>query len=73
MHDLKHFVENINLYKDNFQKRGSVDVSFDSILKLNEQRKELIQESEESRALVKSLSKQIDPEKSRRECRRAHG
>ena len=61
MHDLKHFVENINLYKDNFQKRGSVDVSFDSIINLNEQRKELIQESEENRALVKSLSKQIGP------------
>ena len=34
MHDLKHFVENINLYKENFQKRGSVDVSLDSIIKL---------------------------------------
>ncbi len=61
MHDLKHFVENINLYKENFEKRGSVDVSFDSIIKLNEQRKELIQESEEKRALVKALSKQIGP------------
>ena len=61
MHDLKHFVENIDLYKENFQKRGSVDVSFDSITKLNEQRKELIQESEEKRALVKTLSKQIGP------------
>jgi seryl-tRNA synthetase len=61
MHDLKHFVENINLYKENFEKRGSVDSSFDSILKLSEQRKELIQESEEKRALVKTLSKQIGP------------
>ena len=57
MHDLKHFVENIDLYKRNFEKRGSVDVSFDSIIKLNEQRKELIQESEDKRHLLRLYQK----------------
>ena len=60
MHDLKHFVENINLYIENFQKRSSVDVSFDSISKLNEQRKELYKKVKKIERLLKYYLSKLD-------------
>ena len=61
MHDQKNFVENIEKYKENFQRRGSIDFDFDEFQSLVDKRKKYIQVSEENRALVKSLSKKIGP------------
>ena len=70
MHDQKNFVENIEKYKENFQRRGSIDFDFDVFQSLVDSRKKYIQVSEENRALVKSLSKKNRAvKKGWRECR----
>ena len=41
MHDQKNFVENIEKYKENFQRRGSIDFDFDVFQSLVDSRKKI--------------------------------
>ncbi|MCK5883570.1 MAG: serine--tRNA ligase [Bacteriovoracaceae bacterium] len=59
MHDIKFFVENVEEVKINLGKRKFDTGIIDTVLKMNDRRKVLIQEVESSRAETKKLSKEV--------------
>lgn len=63
MLDLKHVVENHEDVKANLEKRKADTHIIEAIVELDSKRKTLIQEVESARAKVKSLSKEIGPNK----------
>ena len=59
MHDIKVFIEQYDFVVENFKKRNLDALLIDEVLSLNEIRKKLITEVENTRAKVKSLSREI--------------